>query len=540
MWFILVTARRKPRQQKAGAQAIVHADLVRSACGVIGSRARLRIWCRKAWGFESLHAHKTLTRAPAASSRCRLCRFAGNCRSFDNNFRNKTFSALNITLNKKNTTDASLTIQLQENDYLTAVEGKVKEYSRKATIKGFRQGKIPAGVIKKMFGRTILVEEVNQLVSSSISNYIRDNKLKVLGDPMPNVDKARLIDWETQKDFEFEFQIGLVEDFKVDLGSSVKIKRWVIKVDQNVMNDTLADLKKRFGNVSYPEASTNDCNLFGDLQASGSDEKKSTYLPVEKIAKKEQKKFIGVRKGDVVAFDIQNLFGDAETLAQTLNTSKEEASQLTGAYTFSVTNISQVAPAEMNQEFFDKVFGKEVVTTENDFIQKVKETISGNYQRESEHMLDHEIQHYFEDHTSINLPDEFLKQWLKSTSNGQVNDDILEKEFNAYRNSLKWDLVKNQVAEMENVKVEAEDVKQRAKEMITEQFGGPGVVAALGDKLDSIADNYLSGQDGQNFMRIFNQVRHERILAGIKAKISITDKEVTLDEFRKHAEEHRH
>jgi trigger factor len=457
-----------------------------------------------------------------------------------NNLTNKTFSALNITLNKKSTTNASLTIQLQENDYLPAVAGKVREYSRKATIKGFRQGKIPAGVIKKMFGRTILVEEVNLLVSTSISNYIKDNKLKVLGDPMPDIDKARSIDWETQKDFEFEFQIGLVEDFKLELGPSVKVKRWVINVDQKVIDDTVSDLKTRFGNTSYPETSTDDCTLFGDLQVAGDADKKAIYLPLDRIARKEQKKFTGVRKGDVIAFDIQNLFDDVSVLAQTLNVSSDEASQLRGAYTFSVTNISQVAPAELNQELFDKVFGKDVVSSEGDFLAKVKETISGNYKRESEHLLDHEIQHHYEDHTNINLPDEFLKQWLKNTSNGQVTDDILEKEFKLYRNSLKWDLVKNQVAEMENVKVEAEDVRQRAKEMITEQFGGPSVVAALGDKLDSIADNYLSGQDGQNFMRIFNQVRHERILAAIKSKITISDKEVTLEEFRKHAEEHRH
>ncbi|MFN8690385.1 MAG: trigger factor, partial [Cyclobacteriaceae bacterium] len=249
---------------------------------------------------------------------------------------------MNITLNKKSTTNASLTIQLQENDYLPAVAGKVREYSRKATIKGFRQGKIPAGVIKKMFGRTILVEEVNQLVSTSISNYIKDNKLKVLGDPMPDIDKARSIDWETQKDFEFEFQIGLVEDFKLELGPSVKVKRWVINVDQKVIDDTVSDLKTRFGNTSYPETSTDDCTLFGDLQVAGDADKKAIYLPLDRIARKEQKKFTGVRKGDVIAFDIQNLFDDVSVLAQTLNVSSDEASQLRGAYTFSVTNISQV------------------------------------------------------------------------------------------------------------------------------------------------------------------------------------------------------
>ena len=160
---------------------------------------------------------------------------------------------MNITLDKQNATDALIKVTLTESDYQPKVEGKLKDYSRKANIKGFRQGKVPSGVIKKMFGKSVLVEEVNHLISHSISDYIKDNKLRILGDPLPNSDKARSIDWDNQKDFEFEFQVGLVDDFQYDLSSKVKIKSYSIEVDSKVMDDTMADLKQRFGKVSYPE-----------------------------------------------------------------------------------------------------------------------------------------------------------------------------------------------------------------------------------------------------------------------------------------------
>jgi len=157
---------------------------------------------------------------------------------------------LNITLNQPSPTDGFIKITVSESDYQPKVEEKVKEYSRKMNIKGFRQGKVPTGVVRKMYGRSILVEEVNHLLSHSVSDYIKEKKLNILGDPIPNHEKARLIDWETQKEFEFEFQVGLVEEFTVDISPKVKLKSYTIDVDQKVMDETLEDVRKRFGNIT--------------------------------------------------------------------------------------------------------------------------------------------------------------------------------------------------------------------------------------------------------------------------------------------------
>ncbi|HNP77314.1 MAG: trigger factor [Cyclobacteriaceae bacterium] len=448
---------------------------------------------------------------------------------------------MNITLDKPSATDGTIRITLQETDYLPKVEEKVKEYSRKMNIKGFRQGHVPAGVVRKMFGKSILVEEVNHLLSHSVSEYIKEKNLKVLGDPLPNQDKARNIDWDTQKEFEFEFQIGLVEDFKVDISSGVKVKSYEIEVDNKVMDETLEDIKRRFGNITYPETSGESDNLFGEV-TNPAGEQKSSYIQISKLSKGEQKKFIGLKKDDVVSFDVQKLSKDFAVVGQAINLTEEEAKTATGTYSIKVTNISHVEPAEINAELFDKVFGKDAVKTEEEFMNKIRETISENYQRESNHLLEHEIQHHLNDHTKVNMPDQFLKTWLKSTGDGTITDEVIEKEFNEYRNGLKWDLIKTRIAEDHQIKVDGTEVRNRAKELIAQQFGGPAIAEQLGDKFDSIADNYLSGQDGkgENFMRLYNQIRQEKIMKVVKENITIQSKKVTLDEFKELAAAHQH
>lgn len=449
--------------------------------------------------------------------------------------------ALEITLNKTNNTEGLIKIKLTEGDYQPTVEEKVKDYARKASIKGFRQGKVPTGVIKKMFGKSILVEEINHLLSHKLSDYIKENNLKILGEPIPNLEKALSIDWDAQKNFEFEYQIGMVEDFKYDLSPKVKVKSYPIEVDEKTIQETVSDLKKRFGKVNYPDQSEVEDNLFGELRASEGDFKNdNAFIAIEKAEKKEQKKFIGLKKEDEIEFEIGKIYSDDNLTAQLLGQSPKEAKDAKGKYILKVKNISRTEPAELNQELFDRVFGKDVVKNEDEFISKIKETIGENYKRESDHFLEHHIEDYFIANTSINLPDDFLKTWLKSSSQGQVTDSVLEKEFEDYKRGLKWDLVKNRIAEDNKITVEADEVRAKAKELIISQFGGQAFAAQISDKLDGIADNYLQNENGQNFMKLYNQLRAEKILKHIRENITLQEKKVTVDEFKKIVEEHKH
>lgn len=448
---------------------------------------------------------------------------------------------MEIILNKTNDTEGLIKIKLTEGDYQPSVEEKVKDYARKATIKGFRQGKVPAGVIKKMFGKSILVEEINHLLSHKLSDYIKENNLKILGEPIPNQEKALTIDWDAQKSFEFEYQIGMVEEFSYDLSSKVKVESFPIEVDGKTIDETVSDLTKRFGKVNYPETSEAEDNLFGELRAAEGDFKREdAFIAVDKIEKKEQSRFIGLKKEDELEFEISKIYKDDQLVGELLGQPANGVKGLKGKYVFKVNTISRTEPAALNQELFDRVFGKEVAKTEEEFLAKIKETIGENYKRESDHFLEHHIEDYFISNTKINLPDDFLKTWLKSSGQGEVTDEVLEKEFEDYKRGLKWDLVKNRIAEDNKITVEADEVRARAKDLIISQFGGQAFASQISDKLDGIADNYLQNENGQNFMKIYNQLRAEKILKHIRDNITVQEKKVTLDEFKKIVEEHKH
>lgn len=447
---------------------------------------------------------------------------------------------MNISLNQTSPTDGLITIKIEEQDYQAPVANKTKDYARKANIKGFRQGMVPMGIIKKMFGKSILLEEVNRVISESINNFIKEKKLKVLGDPMPDNEKTPSIDWEVDKTFEFVFKVGTAADFKVELSNKIKLQKYTIEVDKTVLEETLDETRKRYGTPEYPEVSEGTDVLYGE-KTDGTEEKKvNTYVVIAKAKTKEQKRFVGLKIGDVVVFNAKDVFESEADQANALGIHEGDLASTDGSISMKVNIVSRTIPSELNQEFFDKVFGKDVVKSEEEFAAKVKETIASNYERETNHLLEHEIEHHLMDNTKIDLPDQFLKEWLKATGNGNITDEVLEKEFNDYKNSIKFDLIRNQIAEDHQIKVEAAEVRDRAKQLIINQFGGPAALEMLKDRMDQFADNYLQGNEGKNFMNLYNGLRTERIMAKVKELATITEKKVTLEEFKKAASAHNH
>lgn len=439
---------------------------------------------------------------------------------------------MDITLNKKGNTEASIKINLKEEDYQPKVEEKVKDYRKKASLKGFRPGKVPASIIKKMYGKAIKVDEINQLLSESLPKYIQENNIKLVGEPLPDMESAKDIDWENQTDFEFIYDIGFVNDFSYELSKEVKLAKNNIKLTDKEVDETIEKLRKQFSSHEHVEKSEKDDVLHGKLSQESSGIDHETVIDLSRHDEEKFSKLIGVSKGETITFDMRELFPEDTDVSMVVGKQLDEVKDIAGEFQFTVQDIQRNKPAEINQEFFDQVFGKDAVKSEEAFKQKVKETIEENYQRESENLLTRDIHDHYVENTAIDIPETFLKKWLLTKYEGQFTEEQVEKEFDAYVKELKWNLITNKIAEDKEVKVEHEDVKAQAREMIEEQLGQSGLLQQLGDNLDPFVDNYLKGDNGNNYMNVFNQARIEKIFDVIKENITIEEQEVTVDEFK--------
>ncbi len=375
---------------------------------------------------------------------------------------------MEILLEKNSDTEALIKIKLKEADYQPKFEEKLKTYSKQASIKGFRPGKVPVGLIKKMYGTSILVEEINKVLVDSLNKYIKENDIKIIGDPLPNNDKAKEIDWENQKEFEFEYNVGLIDDFAYDLG--FKIDKYAIKVDKKTIDDGVKNLKEQYGKMENPEVSEENDSMFGVLSQSENDFSKDVLLHIDKLTKKVKKQFIGVKKEDVIEADIQSLFEKTEDLIELTNLTEDEVKALKGKFNFQVKNINRSIPAEMNQEFFDKVFGPEKVKSEEEFVAEFTRILEENYDKESEYMLARDLQDKILEKTKVNIPEAFYKKWLLTTGQ-DIKEEDLEKDFEHYVRDLKWNLIKNKIANDTELKVENEDIVEYTKKMFKAQFG---------------------------------------------------------------------
>ncbi|MCV9389043.1 trigger factor [Reichenbachiella ulvae] len=437
---------------------------------------------------------------------------------------------MDIQLDQISKTEALIKINLKEADYQPKVEEKIKEYSKKANIKGFRQGKVPKGVIQKMYGKSILVDEINHMVSHKVMDYIKENEIELLGEPLPNQEKVEGLDWDNGSEFDFEYSIGMAPEFEVKVDSKVKVDTFSIKVDDALINETLDNLKKQFGEMTNPEQSAEGDSLYGFIQVEGQEEPAGTTLDLTNVEKKSLKKFLEQKSGDVVEFDVEKTIKDEAARAQFLGENKD----LTGKIKFEIKNINRTIPAELNQELFDKVFGKDAVKTEEEFIEKVRTAISENYNRETDGYTQLKIRDKFIEDTKIELPDEFLKRWLK-LSNQEITDEQIEQEYPLYTNDLKWSMIKSKIAKANEINVEQEEVVEAAKNMIRQQFGSMGMSEQMEANIDTFAMNYLQAEEGKNYRQLQENVFNDKIISFLKDKVTIKSKEVTAEEYKEKA-----
>ena len=297
---------------------------------------------------------------------------------------------MQITLDKKSETLASVVVNLVENDYAPQYNLRLKEYSKNAQVKGFRPGKVPAHIIKSMAGEGLLADEVFKVLNSTIQGYIKENNINIIGEPLPSEKQNNLvIDWKTQKDFEFTYEIGIIPTFKVDISDKLKFEKYEVEIDDKTLDETIENLLKQNGESKDVEVVGADDFISGTILKDGEEgEGVTTGLPLTRVNEKLQKPFIGKKIGDTVVFDINKAFdNNVDHIAHVAGVSKEEAVDVKGKYALTISKISHQDKGELNQEFFDKVLGKDTVKDEAGFKEKVNEILSQNYNNDSKSVL---------------------------------------------------------------------------------------------------------------------------------------------------------
>lgn len=438
---------------------------------------------------------------------------------------------MEFKLDKKEASYASLTVNVAEGDYKTQFDSKIKEYSKQVNIKGFRPGKVPASVVKRMAGESLLADVVFKLLSDSVNEYIKSNDIQLIGEPLPTQSEEP-IDFKSQKEFKFTYDLGVIPEYTLEFSDKLKFDKFVIEIDDKTLEETIDGLKKQFSGSETPEEVGTEGLIAGEITVGG--ETKTISIDLVNLLKKEATKFTGKKVNDELTFDIDKIF-KKDGKSTILGISKEEIEALAGEVTFKITSISIEKEAELNQEFFDKVLGPGKVTNEEEFLTELKVILTANYNRDADAYLFNTVREALVDNTAIDLSKEFLLRWiLESNREAKLNKEDVEKDMDNYLKEFKWSIIKGKIATDANIKVEQDEVKAKALEGIKAQFfGGADVPAEMDEQLLGYVDKYLQEDNNKNYYNTFEQVLAEKLFDHIKTVVTVSDKAIKADDFKK-------
>ncbi|HOR38717.1 MAG TPA: trigger factor [Paludibacteraceae bacterium] len=450
---------------------------------------------------------------------------------------------MNIVKKDLDQNNAVVTLHVEKADYAENVEKNLRDLRKKANIPGFRPGMVPMSLLKKMYGKSVMADEINKLIAEKLYDYIRENDLNILGDPLPNETEQPEIDFNTQEEFDFVFDLGLAPDFDIELSKEIKINYYNIAVTDQMIEDRIKSYSQRFGRYEEVETVEENDMLRGEVIELENGEEKQNGLQVSEailtpayIADPEQKAlFLNAKKGDTVIFNPAKAFGNETELASFLKISKEQAKEITSDFSFKINDITRYFDSEINQELFDKVFGENAVTNEQEFREKVKETIATNLKENSDYRFGIDAKKTLvEKFKNLSFPDAFLKRWLLA-SNKNLTNEQLESDYPKMIEDLTWQLIKEKLIKKFDIKVNEVDVENYAKEFARAQLAQYGISGADEELISNYAKSLLEKEDTlRNFI---NRAGDNKVIATIRDSVEVAIKEISPEEFDKLFEE---
>jgi len=436
---------------------------------------------------------------------------------------------MDITRENIDALNALVKVDIIADDYQPKVDKILVDYRKKADIPGFRKGHVPMGMIKKQYEKSVMIDEVNKLLQDSLNKYLTEEKLEILGNPIPRIQED--FSWDT-KSFSFEFELGLVPQFEVNLTSKKKITQYVINADKSLIDKEVENLQSRYGKMSAVAIISEKTNVTGTfVNEEKNIENKSTINLSDVKGKANLKKFVGSKVGDVIELKTKGLFSEESKLMGALGLTKDEIDGLNIKVLFTIEETTEIELADLDQELFDKLFTDGSVKSVTELRNKIKEDAEKQFQQQADQQLLNSVTEFLIDNTSFDLPSEFLQKWLATAGEKQLTPEQATEEYNKSEKGLRYQLIQEKILKDNDIKLDYEELKDYAKGFIKTQMAQFGNMNPEETELDDIANRILGNQEEAK--KLQDQLLSQKLMTFYKEKMTFKTKKVNYEGFIK-------
>lgn len=436
---------------------------------------------------------------------------------------------MNITRNNVDALNAVVTVEVNKSDYEDKVQEVLTNYRKNASIPGFRKGAVPMTLIQKQYGKAVLLDEVNKLLQESLNNYLVEEKLDILGNPLPKVTED--FNWDTD-DFKFEFELGLAPEFTVDLGAKTSVVKYNVVADQTMLNGQIARIQKQYGKVIAKDKVEEGNDVAGIFANEERGINNRTTLDLEDLAdKKAIKSILGKKVGDVVTLKTKGLFNDDHKLMDVLNIGHDDVHGLDIEVTFTIDEVIGYEPATLDQELFDRLFGPKAVTSVDELKAKIKEDAERQFAQQADQKFLNDVTEFLVESTKFDLPAEFLKKWIQTTGENPISAEEAVTEYERSEKGLRYQLIESKIMKDNNLQITFDELKDYTSGLIKQQMAQFGQMDPSDEDVQGIVARVMSNQD--EVRRLSEQVMNQKMLDLFKNSVKAKTKEVNYEDFVK-------
>ena len=435
---------------------------------------------------------------------------------------------MNVTKNQIDALNYQVTVEIAAADYADALRKRLNEYRRRADIKGFRKGMAPMSLIQRFYGDQSLYEAVNSLISDQLDSFIREEKIRVVGEPLPSEDQPQL-EWKAGNDFTFKFDIAQTPELSFEVGKDDKLPFYEINVTEAAKKEMKKNMLQQYGSLQEGTKTKENDYIIADI-ANEAHSAEGVYVSIQQVAEAVRPAFVGVKAGDKLTVNINEAFENETDRAAMLKMDKAALAGIDPVFNFTVVNVKTFVAAEENQETWNKMFGEGAVTTPEQFEEKIVERIKASHDQEARYRFSEDARRYFLDKAAVELPEAFLKRWLIHANEGKFTAEQVEAEFDGFVKDFKWQLVRGYLMQKLNLKVTQEDIQQAAEDFVAYQYAMYGMPNMPQDLIKNAAKNVLN--DENQVRRLEEQCEDNKTFAALRETVTVQSKKISEEKFR--------